>query len=67
MSVNSFQSSFAGDFVGDLGAGAGVAATGVAATGVTVTVFSVLQVLVGTSGFSFSGDVRPLRAGVTCE
>jgi len=62
VSVNSFQSSFAGDFVGDLGAGAGVAATGV-----TVTVFSVLQVLVGTSGFSFSGDVRPLRAGVTCE
>ena len=58
VSVNSFQSSLDGDFVGDLGAG-------VTATGVTVTVFSVLQVLAGTSGFSLSGDVRLLRAGVT--
>ena len=38
------------------------------ATGVTVTVFSVLQVLAGTSGFSFSGDedradVTKVRAG----
>ncbi len=31
------------------------------ATGVTFTVFSVLQVLTGTSGFSFSGDSVTLR------